>query len=148
MQADYSRFSGWTDDGRALHSLGTALALEPGALSFPAPCLKKCSNQMPPAPALGNDMATHPPGNGTTPPIQGNNTVPPLPQLCFQCRLDETITERVSELDLSQLVLLGVVPLSKLRLVPEISGLQGLKVLRASGLPIQGELLAVECVLL
>lgn len=156
MPADYSHYSGWTDDGRALHSLGTALALQPGALSFPAPCLLTCNGlpqgnntaAYPPGPPQGNNTAPYSPGTGTASPFYSNSTMPPPPQLCFQCQLDEMMTPRVSELDFSRLVMLGVVPPSNLRLVPEMAGLQGLRTLRASGLPVQGTRSHRTCCLL
>lgn len=119
---DYSTFSGWTADGRALHAIGTALALQPGALSIPAPCLLKCGYQPYP-----------PPG-----PYGGMPLPPPY---CVKCGLDSTGKERVSELDFGQLVMSQVVPPSSLRLVPELAGLDYIKTLRSSGIPFQGTVL-------
>jgi hypothetical protein len=45
----------------------------------------------------------------------------------------------VSTLDLTQLVTAGVIPMSNLRLVPQMAALQRLRVLTASGYPMQGE---------
>lgn len=45
----------------------------------------------------------------------------------------------VSTLDLNQLVTAGVIPASSLRLVPQMAALQRLRVLKASGYPMQGK---------
>lgn len=111
---DYNRSSGWTTDGRALHSIAVALTLQPGQLAFPAPCLFDCAS------------------TGTA--VQGNSTTPPV---CFLC---STVggTAQIDTLDLTHMVALGLLSASNLRLVPQIGQLTQLRVLRASGIPMQG----------
>jgi len=125
---NYNRSSGWTTDGRALHSMGVALALQPGQLAFPAPCLYDCAST--------GTVAQQ--GNSTLPPgtviPQGNSTVPPV---CFLCT-SVGGTAQIDTLDLTQMVSSGLLPASNLRLVPQIGQLTQLRVLRASGIPLQG----------
>lgn len=79
-------------------------------------------------------------------PPQGNNSVPdympPVQGVCFHCDsymgpFDRPFSS-LSTLDLTQLVTAGVIPASSLRLVPQMAALQHLRVLKASGFPMQG----------
>lgn len=124
---DSNSTSGWTEDGRALQSIGAALGLQPGALAYPAPCALRCPEPPPP----GNNSAPY-----YMPPPQG---------VCFHCDsytgahpYDRPLFS-VNTLDLTQLVTAGVIPASMLRLVPQMAALQHLRVLKASGFSMQGE---------